>query len=59
MDFIIISIAAYHLQKYGSALVILMVMPLVDKFGNMGFVENDVVMLLCSSNDPNNLHCLN
>jgi hypothetical protein len=51
--------SACHLQNFSSALMIWMVAPLVDEFGNMGFVENDIVMLLCSSNDPNNLHCLN
>jgi hypothetical protein len=43
----------YTLNSY-SASMFRIVVPLVDKFGNMGFVKDHVVVLLCYSKSSNN-----
>ena len=48
-----------HSQNLGRESMLWLDVVLMGKFGNIGFVENVVVMLICYSNDPNNLHCLN
>jgi hypothetical protein len=44
---------SYNALNSYSASMFWMVAPLVDKFGNMGFVMDHVVVLLCYSNRSN------